>query len=117
MENTLHNTLHNISVPELNDSSYGTNLSEQFNHINDNFAKLSNYDFYKGKDGESTQRIDIDLNKVSISVNGIGTYTIEYDNNYKDDPIEQQILTKLCYSTIANMNYTTRRQTLEIGKI
>lgn len=120
----MENTIHDIIVPELKDPNYGENLKQQFGLINDNFAKLSNYDFHKGKDGESVQRIDIDLNKISLSYNPIDLnkpsfpkdfgYTVEYID---EDPIEQKILTKLCYFAIANMGYNMKGFNLKINKI
>ena len=53
--------LNTISAPSLNDSKFGDNIKTQFENINDNFQKLSNYDFTKGEKGDSIDFVDIKL--------------------------------------------------------
>ena len=53
--------LNTISAPSLNDSKFGDNIKTQFENINDNFQKLSNYDFTKGEKGDSIDFVDINL--------------------------------------------------------
>ena len=50
-----HIPLNEIVVPSLNDVGYANGLSDAFNNINDNFARLSNYDFIKGERGTSVE--------------------------------------------------------------
>lgn len=52
-----------IQAPKLNSSEYGNNLESQFRSINDNFMKLSNYNFTKGEDGKSIKIITYDVGK------------------------------------------------------
>lgn len=53
--------LNTITAPSLNDSKFGDNIKKQFENINDNFQKLSNYDFTKGEKGDSIDFVDIKL--------------------------------------------------------
>lgn len=47
--------LHKIQAPSLGDAQYGKNVSEQFDYINDNFKRVSSYDFIRGIQGKSVR--------------------------------------------------------------
>ena len=64
MSETLTNIaeqLINITVPNLNEAGYATQLSKTFTDINTNFIKLANKEFVKGENGDSVKIREVDL--------------------------------------------------------
>lgn len=64
MSETLTNIaeqLINITVPNLNEAGYATQLSKTFTDINTNFVKLANKEFLKGENGDSVKIKEVDL--------------------------------------------------------
>lgn len=100
--------LHNIKAPNLNSATYGADIRQQFENINDNFRKLSNYDFIKGEDGksvtptnidlslsENTQWVDVLKNTIYNYNKGIGSDSVflndieyKWDDNFSKNPGE-----------------------------
>ena len=48
-----------IKAPNLLNANFGANVKQQFDNINLNFQKLSNYDFTKGEPGENVMLYEI----------------------------------------------------------
>lgn len=64
MSETLTNVaeqLVNITVPNLNEAGYASQLSRTFDDINTNFIKLANRDFVKGENGDSVKIREVNL--------------------------------------------------------
>lgn len=65
-----------IVAPSLSSSSYGKDLNECFNNINENFKILSNHDFIKGDQGQNiyTEKIYLSENGVNLTDVGLQVF-------------------------------------------
>ena len=81
--------LETIKAPNLLNANFGANVKQQFDNINSNFQKLSNYDFTKGEPGENIMLYQIDMNNPKNSfdksvINNLKLSLRNYANNQND---------------------------------
>ena len=67
-----------ITAPELNQSNYGSDLSQTFENIDKNFSTLANYDFIKGESGKSVIIEEVPFYNEDGSLNKYGHKVKEY---------------------------------------
>lgn len=78
-----------ITAPELNQSNYGSDLSQTFENIDKNFSTLANYDFIKGESGKSVIIEEVSFYNEDGSLNKYGHKVKEYFiNNYGEDALK-----------------------------
>lgn len=108
-----------INAPGLNDSMFGDNIKAQFENINDNFQKLSNYDFTKGEKGDSINIVDIKLSDDDEIKSKILSLLLIYRKEYvteetedvteETEDVEGEFLSKIKYNIESYLNDATIR--------